>query len=232
VGISEVTFSQHPLGLLFEDPRFQVFFGNRNSGLEKIRQAFPKISWVRIRQTHSNLVLHSSAPQEQDLPEADAHWSNRISLGLLIATADCVPVLVFDPMKKKIAAIHAGWRGVASRIIPKTLDTIAPENADRQALQVFIGPHIQFGSFEIQKDVKGHLMGSVKNPPKTLEIPGADGKYFFDLNSLVMAQLLESGVTEHQVLNSGIDTKTDLEYHSYRRDRELAGRQLSFIAMK
>ncbi len=206
-----------------------VFFGNRNSQIENLKKAYPQFLFSRVHQVHGNKVVPRTSKNYLDPLEADGHWSQDANTALCISTADCVPIFAFDPKKSLIAGIHAGWRGVQSRILPNTLEVLKTKNSDMSCLRLFIGPHIQMKSFEVDLDVRNNLLSScvIKNEKFSEKI--SDTKFLVDLNAIVKAQAGEYGIKSDHIFNLNKDTKSDLNFHSHRRDRENSGRQISFI---
>lgn len=217
-------------GLWIETPGAGIFFGNKDSTFENLRRRFPDFRWARVRQTHGDTSVHA---EEGDLPahEADAHFSKEHGLALLISTADCAPVMMMNPCTGYVASIHAGWRGVASRIVQKTASKITDSTDGAARLLAWIGPHIQKNSFEVDGPVKEALIASRGLPSAEEDFFSGrdDDKFLVDLNALLKSQLLELGIVAERVSTLHVDTKTDLQYHSHRRDRQNAGRNLSFI---
>jgi YfiH family protein len=144
-----------------------------------------------------------------------------------------VPALIFDQKRKVIAAIHAGWRGVANRIIPKTLHRLKESGSRPEDLSVYIGPHIQKMNFEVGNDVRDQIIGSLGAVPKEdrdlyFDVLD-DEKSLVDLNQVVKTQLHLEGLSSEQVFILHLDTYSNEFFHSYRRDKEKSGRQISFI---
>lgn len=225
-------FTETDLGFAFETPEVFGLFGKKSASLNNLGAVLPEKRWARVRQTHSDIVVRAHGPWSEPLTEADAHWTTEKNLGLLISTADCTPVLLFHPRRRAVASIHAGWRGVASRIVPKTLDAWKAEFGDIHGVRAWVGPHIRYDSFEVGADVKDELLLSVREVPEDSFRAKAGGKFDVDLNALVLGQLSESGIPRDLIDVLAIDTKMDLRFHSHRRDRENAGRQLSFISLR
>ena len=104
-------------------PRFtgdsaDSYMGNRKAlgkllGISPGQMAFP-------RQTHSSQIEIVGEIQKKELQGVDALVTNTPGICLCIQTADCVPILLFDPVKKVIAAVHAGWRGTVQKILLHT----------------------------------------------------------------------------------------------------------------
>ncbi|KYG66599.1 hypothetical protein AZI86_06020 [Bdellovibrio bacteriovorus] len=210
-----------------------ILFGAMKAQTADLRKAFPDLKLTRLKQIHSDAILetHPLSPDYEIL--GDAHWTKAKNLALGVITADCVPVFLFDSKTKIIAGIHAGWRGVASKIIPKTIEKLSAQSSAPQDLQVFIGPHIQKNSFEIGIDVRDQILSSLGplSPDERHEYFDdiSKDKVLLDLHKVVLTQLNQSGVSPENTHSLYIDTVKDSRFHSYRRDKEKAGRQVSFI---
>ncbi|MBX2988205.1 MAG: polyphenol oxidase family protein [Bdellovibrionaceae bacterium] len=219
------------LGFEIQLPDALVFFGKRDASVLHLQQRYSSLRWARVRQTHSDIVVPSSSPSAEPLTEADAHFSGTPELALLISTADCVPIMLHDPRRKIVAGIHAGWRGVASRLLPRTIERLVREGSEPADLRAFIGPHIQFPSFEVADEVAGQLIRSCRDFPESARRSLRAGQQLIDLNAIVRRQLAECAVNPATTVDLGFDTRTDERFHSHRRDREQSGRQMSFIAL-
>lgn len=228
-----VNLTETPLGYELKTDEITILFGGVKAQVAELQKAFPQFQFVRLKQIHSEAVLetNSFSPDYQNI--GDAHWSKDKNLALAVITADCVPAFFYDPKNKLIAGAHAGWRGVSSKIIPKTVEQLVKQGANPAELQVFIGPHIQKPSFEIGSDVRDQILTSLGplSPDERQEyfdrISG--DKLLLDLHKVVKTQLVQSGVSLENTHSLFIDTMKDARFHSHRRDKEKAGRQVSFI---
>jgi len=145
-----------------------------------------------------------------------------------IQTADCVPILLADREGRVVAAVHAGWRGTAARIVQRTVDlmrsrySVTPSN-----LIAAIGPHNAVCCYEVGEDV----VEAIRNPELFLQQPGW-AKPHFDQASANKRQLLEAGVPLNQIETSNLCTqcRADL-FFSYRREGRHAGRMLSIVGL-
>jgi copper oxidase (laccase) domain-containing protein len=135
---------------------------------------------------------------------------------LVVQSADCVPILLAS--KYQVCALHAGWRGVAQNIVAAA----GPAFADDPVLFAAIGPHILAPSFEVGDDVAKKLTGAP---------PSASGKQYVDLSALVRAQLQQTFGAKIRIFECLHDTKTSVDFHSFRRDGAPAGRQYSFVVL-
>lgn len=218
-----------------------LFFGDKNSDLPSLRRRHPNASFAFLNQVHSDQIHGvADAPAKTpdtftacDWPEADAHVTSRKSIALCVRTADCVPVLIAS--SDSVAAVHAGWRGLESEIIQKTILKMRANGVATRDLKAVIGPHIGEKSFEVGRDVSERLNAVFRklryNPaPISRPHPADPEKRRIDMSTLAQAQLIQSGVPEEAVTTFRADTFTDPEFHSFRRDKT-AGRQISFILM-
>lgn len=231
-----MNISETSHGLLIETASMLACLGNKNSSLSELQKSYPHLQFKTLKQTHSDIVLETESSSEPSRT-GDAHWTKEKSLALCCVTADCVPVLIYSHQPRLIASIHAGWRGVACRIIPKTIFGLQKRGVQPENLNILIGPHIQLPSFEVGNDVRDQLLESIKNPAgqstehsfwKHLSAE----KSLVDLNAIVKSQLAEFNCQPENIFCEFKDTKTDSHYHSFRRDKDRAGRQISWIVLK
>lgn len=222
-----------PLGFEIDTPEYLFFFGKKDANTDNLKATFPNFEFLRVKQTHGCDIHHQI---NSDSIEADGHWLTESKKALAISTADCCPVLLAHPSSHTIMAIHAGWRGVVSRIVPKGLRLLQEQGAKPDEIFVLMGPHIQQSSFEVGADVKDLLVASAGLTQLTqahIAKPSPnEGKFLVDINTVVKMQIAEFSVSPDQVFDLHLDTFTDLRFHSYRRDKSASGRQLSFVVRK
>lgn len=237
-------------GIEFRWRDFLFFFGNRGAAVEKLRSLYPDLRFTRLKQVHGNLIREVDADFPDFSEEGDGLVSDQKGLALCSITADCVPVLMASEETGWFGAFHAGWRGVAARIIPAGVETLIAKGADPSRLKIWIGPHILQDSFEVEADVRDRILAGL--PPEDLapgvavadwKPGGADarsasvfyyedppGKFRISLIQVLLEQIAASGVPLENVEMELDDTRSNPEYHSARRDREKSGRQVSWIA--
>lgn len=209
------------LGYTFERDRGFYFFGTRHTSREDLARLFPHYHFCFLRQVHGNAIIEA---RPEETPEADAHFTSVPGRALVSQTADCVPILVQSG--EQVCAIHAGWKGVALGIVGQAGDHLKRSNAFSA-----IGPHISASSFEVGEDVARKLLQSAPGAKRDFTAPHSPGKVLFDLRALVLSQLEHAfgpGLTAAHMI---ADTKSDELFHSFRRDRERAGRQYSFVVI-
>jgi len=165
-----------------------------------------------LKQIHSNRVL--IATETGSAGEGDALISDRVKVS--IRTADCLPILVADPRRKAVAAIHAGWRGTAAGIVGAAIDLMRAEfGTDPQDLLAAIGPGIGVCCYEVGEEVARQF--------------GRDTAGCIDLAEANRNQLIAAGVKQIDVLAHCTFCEAD-QFHSFRRDKDRAGRMISYIA--
>ncbi|HEV8038735.1 MAG TPA: peptidoglycan editing factor PgeF [Bryobacteraceae bacterium] len=178
-----------------------------------------------LRQVHSDIVL--LADWGGSIGEGDALITDRPGITLAIRTADCLPILIADPSKRAVAAVHAGWRGTVLGIVPKTMRAMQEQFGSRpEDLVVVVGPGIGGCCFEVGPEV------AVQFSEFFPERAGLSGRARIDLVETVRRQWGRNDGATRQF--AAIDLcsmcRADL-FHSYRRDREAAGRMVSVIGI-
>jgi YfiH family protein len=178
-----------------------------------------------LSQVHGARVLRATAPGL--LGEGDATWTDQPGLLLAVRVADCVPVLLVDldadGRPARVAAVHAGWRGVAARVVPATLEALGPWPGRRLAA---VGPCIGVDAYEVGAEVVEGLGAVV--PREVFQQPGRrPGRWQVDLRRAVAWQLQQGGVHAVEVLPDC--TFADPLLHSHRRDAASAGRLAAVI---
>jgi polyphenol oxidase len=175
-----------------------------NFGLEFINKKV-----IGLNQSHSNISIELPS----DDRDADASFTTHNKVVCSIRTADCMPLLVTDEEGSFVAAIHAGWRGLASGIIENTLK----KNNAKGKFIVWIGPHISQEFFEVGAEVKNIFL---ENDPASAEAftNEANGKYFLSMLKVAQLKLLSLGVEKIYITNNFCTYKNADNYYSYRRD--------------
>lgn len=219
-------FQEFDIGHLYNDGVVQVFFGNCLGSVEKITSHFPTLDLKTIKQTHSDIIVKASSVVEI----ADAHWTETSKTGLLVSTADCIPVMVYNRQTKQIAAVHAGWKGVANQIIYKTLLQLSTKESTGNDFLIWIGPHIQQLSFEVKKDVADILLAASSSDDKNPHYISKDGKIFVNLLSILHTQMKAAVGGGYRLFELKADTFLNPNYFSFRRDKTV-GRNKSFISL-
>ncbi len=183
-----------------------------------------------IKQIHCDKYIFANLNTENN-QEYDASVTNIKNVPLLVKTADCMAILVYDYKNKYISAIHAGWKGVLNRITYKTIkDMIDEYNCDPKSLIICVSPCICCNCFEVDEDVKDMFdnVFDMKNYLTEKE----NNKYLIDLKSIVIDDMVSLGITKENITFSGYCTKcSDKGFYSYRKDNT-EKRMASIIMLK
>lgn len=219
------------MGEVWRSDDVLVFFGSESVSFSDLERAYPDFTWARGKQVHGNTVLFASALITADRSssgECDGVLATTTNVAASVVTADCLPILAWDSKLRISAAIHAGWRGVVSRIVTVAIKKFQDAGSELSDVCWWIGPHIQGPSFEVGSDVAEKLMSCTPQGKKALLYHPVPGKAKLDLSLLATLQIQECGPSGG-IWTSAIDTRSDSRFASYRRSGQRAGRQVSFI---
>lgn len=154
---------------------------------------------------------------------ADASWTATPGIACTAMTADCLPALFCDRAGTRVAAAHAGWRGLAAGVLEATLDSLAVSPED---VLVWLGPAIGPQAFEVGPEVRETFVQQLPEAAKAFVPSQNAGKFMADIYELARLRLAARGVTA--VYGGGFCTVTDPRFFSYRRSPR-TGRFASLI---
>ncbi len=176
---------------------------------------------VWLKQVHGNQIV--SANTDNTHCAADATFTTVPKHVCVVLTADCLPVLFCDRAGTCVAAVHAGWRGLAGGILETTLQRL---NLSAQEILVWLGPAIGPQAFEVGNEVREAFMDFLPQAKNAFK-PRRQDHWLGDLYLLARQRLAHQGVTA--VFGGDYCTYTDAErFYSYRRNK-VTGRIASFI---
>jgi YfiH family protein len=202
---------------------------SRSLNIPIIDIIFPKqVHSKNIKFLKEDFKALGEEERKEILNDTDALITNVKGICIAIKTADCVPVLLFDPKKKVVAAIHAGWRGTVQEITALTIKMMISE-AGCDPLDIFagIGPSISPAVYEVGKEVWKQFS------PEFYHENGADqNKKFLNLWKANFSQLLQSGVPFENIEIAELCTYSDPSlFFSARRDGVKSGRMATGIML-
>jgi YfiH family protein len=152
----------------------------------------------------------------------DALVTTERGLVLAIATADCVPLVLFDAEAGALAAVHAGWRGTAAGVVDAAVDALEAVGARASRLHALFGPSISRDVYEVGPDVLAALGGNL--PPGAV-VPGRGDRCWLDVAACNEQALVSRGVREERIVRPPLCTfGGTARFASYRRDGARAGR--------
>ena len=189
---------------------------------------------ITLNQKHTTEVIYfENIESVKNKLTGDAIVTKIKNIGIGILTADCAPILLFDPTKKIIGCIHSGWKGALNGIIKNTINKFRELDSDIDNLIAVIGPCIGKKSYEIENDFYDHFI-SLNNANKKFFNKNRSGKHLFDLRSFVNNEFYNLNIKN--VENLELDTFAQTEnFYSYRRslknNEKDYGRCISVILM-
>jgi YfiH family protein len=188
---------------------------------------------VLPQQTHGDTIgLVTCANVDSTFASTDALITNQSKVCIAIKTADCVPVLLYDPVQKAIAAIHSGWRSTVLNIVGKTIGQLeAHYGCKPQNIIAAIGPCIGKNHYEVGPDVAIQFETPDFLGKNILSyIQGSSGKAMLDLRKAILLQLIQKGVDNERIDVSDECTFENSQlFYSARRDGPTTGRMLNGI---
>lgn len=171
------------------------------------------------------IVYDGDKTTDEKFVNNDGLITNVKGITLLTYVADCQGIFLYDDEKKVIGNIHAGWRGVAKKIVIKALDIMVKEfGSDVKNIKCFINPSIHQCHFEIEDDVLNYFIDIFdKTYIEPFVILGKDNKgikkYYFDLIGLNKKILMDYGILKENIYVLDMCTMCESEFYSYRREK-------------
>lgn len=193
---------------------------------------------VRPYQTHTDNV--KIVKKIEKLEDTDGIITNKKEIALITTSADCISLLLYDPVKKAIGSIHSGWKGTLKRIIIKAIEKMITEyHSKPEDIICCICPSIRQCCFEVDEDVKDLFYNKYKDLKNIDEIIKLGDKkedkqkYYFDTVKINIELLKNIGLKEKNIIDSNICTMChSKEFHSYRADGKSFGVNGAIIAIK
>ncbi|MCM8811536.1 MAG: polyphenol oxidase family protein [Candidatus Omnitrophica bacterium] len=192
---------------------------------ERIRSAgLDPVAVAVMEQVHGGAIQICDKPDDTVFEKCDALVTGQRGVALVVRSADCLPVSVFDPVLGVIGLAHAGWRGLRERIAAGLVETMHREYGVRPSdLLAGIGPGIGSCCYEVGPEMEPVFGSSVRI---------VEGRRFLDLKASAVGQLAGTGISAERIFVSPWCTFCDREgCCSYRRDGESAGRMLTYAML-
>lgn len=213
-GISAAPFDSFNLGDHVDDEPMAVAANRRHL----VAALGCQPAW--LRQVHGIVVTEADPAV---VVEADGNWTATPGIACTAMTADCLPALFCDRAGTRVAAAHAGWRGLAGGVLEATVQALGVAPQD---LLVWLGPAIGPAAFEVGAEVREAFVRQHAESESAF-VPGVvDGKFMADIYRLARIRLAAIGVTA--VSGGGLCTYNDPRFYSYRRSAR-TGRFASLI---
>ncbi len=202
-GVSVAPFDSFNLGDHVGDDPAAVAWNRRY--LQQALDCRP--AW--LSQVHSSVAIEA---EPGICAQADASWSDRPGEACVVLTADCLPVLFCDRAGTRVAAAHAGWRGLVGGVLEATLQALA---VPAEELLVWLGPAIGPAAFEVGPEVREAFLAQHAAATEAFAPSRNAGRFMADLYQLARIRLAARGV--NAVYGGGLCTFADPRFYSYRR---------------
>ena len=212
-GVSQGLYKSLNCGLGSHDNKISV---KKNLDLVAEKFSFKRESLITLNQKHTNKVIHfKNEKSVENKLTGDSVVSEVKNIAIGVLTADCVPILFYNPKKKIIGCVHSGWKGALDGIIKNTIEKFKELDANNEDLIVAVGPCIGKDSYEVKNDFLKKFIDKDKYNENFFKKINND-HYNFDLRGFVNKEL--SNLNIKNIENVEIDTFSQPEFfYSYRR---------------
>lgn len=186
---------------------------------------------VHMRQIHSDRIVIVDNTLDFDTPpECDALITNRLNTPLMVMSADCTPVLLYDPIRHVCAAVHAGRAGALNAILPKTMEAMGKEfGCNARDLRIIMGPSIGGCCYEVNEAIAKET----EEKGYSSALQRINEKVFLDVNTILLQQLERFSIDSAHIEVIGDCTSCkNKEYFSYRADQQQTGRIAGVIILR
>lgn len=194
-------------------------------------EAYSYIVAQQMHSDHIHVVTHAQTQGWRDqntaIANCDALITQEKNVVLTILTADCVPILLYDPIQEVIGIVHAGWKGTVAQIAAKTVEKMCDTYGCKASdILAGIAPAIGKCCYEVGEDVAQHFSHLPQAYSSKKE------KYMLDLPAVNYTQLIDAGLDTTHIQSSGICTACEVErFFSYRQEQGCSGRFMSMIVL-
>ncbi|MEM1425955.1 MAG: peptidoglycan editing factor PgeF [Cyanobacteria bacterium P01_H01_bin.130] len=193
----------------------------------------PDATVLRVKQVHGDRTLTATeiaqtpSADGSPYPPADGVLAETENQAAWVCTADCTPVLIGDLKTGMVAAVHAGWRGTAQKIVPKAIARLLERGATLETLRIALGPAISGAVYQVHQPVADQLTDTLQTTPNQwgqynlhpVQPDSEAGKARLNVRHMNLLQLLELGLKPEQLAIAPHCTYSDRDrFFSYRRD--------------
>ncbi|MBV5321902.1 MAG: peptidoglycan editing factor PgeF [Sulfuricurvum sp.] len=225
-GISKVPYASANLAFHVGDNPEDVI---QNHDLLADNLGYNRNRLIHMRQIHSDTIFLVDDNLTFDTPpECDALITNISDTPLMVMSADCTGILIYDPIQKAIGAVHAGRAGALNSILPKTIEAMSQSfGTHKEDLRIVLGPSIGGCCYEVNKqiavecDINGYSSA----------LRRVDEKVFLDVNTILLEQLKRLEIKNVEVIEHCTSCRCD-EYFSYRAEAQRTGRLAGVIILR
>lgn len=225
-GVSKPPYTDANLAFHVGDDPIDVL---NNHDLLASQLGYNRHSLIHMRQIHSDKITIIDDTFNFDTPpECDALITNIPNIPLMVMSADCTGILLYDPVQKAIGAVHAGRAGAVAEILPKTILAMEQHfGSHRENMHIVLGPSIHGCCYEVNEAIASEC--ETKGYDSALK--RENEKVFLDVNTILMMQLNHIGIEKVEVIEECTACHHD-RYFSYRADQQHTGRIAGVIILR
>ncbi|MBV8661023.1 MAG: peptidoglycan editing factor PgeF [Candidatus Dependentiae bacterium] len=211
----------------------EISLQQNTQALKNIAQQLQIDQVALLRQEHGTQGLQIKFDDNQKYffsPTGDYLFTQKLECGIGVVTADCLPIVLHDPITKTVGIIHAGWRGLSAGVfqitIQKIIDAIGVESSD---LEIYLGPAARPCCYEVQQDFVDQFQKYNNDSEFFIK---KESKIYFDSRTFILVLARNLGISEEKIYTKyNVCTICNESYCSYRREKEKARRQISMICL-
>lgn len=210
-------------GEFFEDNNVYIFFGNKSfSNTSKILNSNNLLFGKQTHEAELKNINHVNNQSATTLTNSsDGLMTTSANKKIAIYTADCVPCFIYDG--ESLFSLHLGWRSLQKGLLEKAL------SLSKNSIKIFIGPHIQYDSFEVGPEVVSAFEEALEEPKSSWSKASSNSRHYISLKKIIE---LKASKACAQLICSDFDTYTSTAHHSYRADKATHLRNISFAFLK
>lgn len=227
-GISETPYSSANLAFHVGDNPDTVL--KNHDALAQILK-YERSRLVHMHQIHSDrIVLVDETYTFDTPPECDALITNTLNIPIMVMSADCTPIILYDPIRHACASVHAGRAGALGEILPKTIKAMEQQFGSlRENLHVIMGPSIRGCCYEINETIAN----DTESKGYITAVHRTEEKVFLDVNTILLQQLKTLSIEpSHIEVMEHCTSCESNEFFSYRADRQKTGRIAGLIILR
>jgi YfiH family protein len=191
----------------------------------------PGAEWTLCRQVHGTRIAEVRQEKGEDPGDCDALFTDEKNIISAVVLADCLPVVIYDPVRHCGIISHAGWRGTASGIAEKSVQKLIETGSRIEQLLAAVGPGIGSCCYTVGKETAREFSEGF-NYPEGVVIRDRKGRYRLNLEKANLSRLRNIGMKENNLGAAGFCTacRND-EFFSYRKEGGLTGRHAALMVL-
>lgn len=183
---------------------------------------------ISTHQTHSDNIEVVNQSSKTYFENTDGLLTSNPEFALLVKYADCLPIFIYDEASQSFGAIHSGWKGSYQEIVIKAINKIS-KNVDLNKIHIVFGWGISCSNYEVKSDFYLNFKEKFSKDIVDSAFKKENNKYFFDNQLFNYLLIKKLGIPDKNIYTNDFCTFSSNSFHSYRRDKDLSGRNGAII---